>query len=245
MALSSNSIIHFTGKKAALRGILEGNFKIKYCREAIKFTNSAPSLGVPMVSFCDIPLSEVKEHIGKYGNYGIGLTKEWAARKKLNPVMYLQAGSLLSESLRQILVRRHHKKRESIEEDEALINIARYSKNYEGDLDRIGKPTIVNYRYSDEREWRYVPPLSDAQELILSEIILSNADEKKKADRALSDLRLVFEPDDIRYIIIKDESEIGYFIDVLRRAKGKTYPAHDIERLSTRILTTSQIITDF
>jgi hypothetical protein len=197
-----------------------------------------------MVSFCDIPLSQIKEHIDKYGSYGIGLTKEWAARNKLNPVMYLQPGSFLTESVRQVLIGYRKGGEDLSEKDEPLINLLRYAKNYEGDLKRDGKKTIKAYRYSDEREWRYVPPNNLVSLMFLSDSSLTE-DKRKKANTAISDIRLPFEPDDIRYIIIKEESEIGFFLDVLRRAKGKTYPAHAIERLSTRILTASQIRTDF
>lgn len=245
MGLSSNSIIHFTRIKSSLKGILEGNFKLKYCRESINFRNDEIIVGVPMVSFCDIPLSQIKDHIGKYGNYGIGLTKEWAVKKKLNPVMYLQTGSMLAEGLQKTLVQNLSKDSKFNNDNEALINVLRYSKNYEGILRRSDGTTIKKYRFSDEREWRYVPPISDNKRLVLSEEFCLHPQIKKEADKSLSDLRLTFEPNDIRYIIIKEETEIGYFIDVLRRAKGKNYPAHDIERLSTRIITTSQIKTDF
>ncbi|MBC7750941.1 MAG: hypothetical protein H7Z73_04365 [Candidatus Saccharibacteria bacterium] len=77
MALSSNSIIHFTNEKDNLKNILEGNFKIHYCTESIKLTSAKTTIFLsPMVSFCDIPLSEIKHHMESYGSYGIGLTKE-------------------------------------------------------------------------------------------------------------------------------------------------------------------------
>ena len=125
-----------------------------------------------------------------------------------------------------------------------MLNIIRYSKNYQGNLCRTGHATIHNYRFSDEREWRYVPPKSQVTTLLLGSKHMSQED-KAAANATMTSVRLTFEPDDIRYIIIKTEKEIGDFLDVLRRAKGKKYSAHSIERLSTRILTADQIMTDF
>jgi hypothetical protein len=88
MALSSNSLFHFTYKNALLR-ILKEQFKVKYCFEII-YTHEIPfEFGIPMVSFCDIPLSEVKEHMNKYGSYGIGMNMKWAKNNGLNPVLYI------------------------------------------------------------------------------------------------------------------------------------------------------------
>ncbi len=98
MPLSSNTLIHFTANKEALKGILADNFKLKYCKEVLNWGDKSPmELYVPMVSFCDIPLSQIKEHISRYGHYGIGLTREWAVANKLNPVLYIQPGSSLAQ----------------------------------------------------------------------------------------------------------------------------------------------------
>lgn len=67
---------------------------------------------------------------------------------------------------------------------------------------------------------------------------------KRASDEKLTDLRLTFAPNDIKYIIINDDSEIRDFIDHLRRAKGKKFTLDDIERLTTRLLTSEQIQSD-
>jgi hypothetical protein len=245
MPLSSNTLIHFTNKKESLFHILEDSFKIFHCRENVVLGGKAEKIYVPMVSFCDIPMSEIKEHIGKYGSYGIGLTKEWAIRKGLNPVLYVSQTSTLSNSYRTAM--KHFVfDRETVDasaEEMALLDVLRYMKNYEGTLIRKGATTTENYRFSDEREWRFVPDfLGDQQMLVLQNEFDDNSEQYVNE---FNDTRLQFEPSDIKYIVINDDSEIGEFVDHLRRTNGKKYSLHEIERLTTRILTTEQINGDF
>ena len=149
MPLSSNTIIHFTKTSEALKGILQTNFKIKYCQENIKLQEEL-HYAAPMVSFCDIPLSQIKDHIGKYGAYGIGLTKEWAQKNKLNPVLYIQSDSFLSESIdesyREITTSEPVIFSELTNGQKNWLNILRHVKNYEADLSRGGE-VIKKYRF--------------------------------------------------------------------------------------------------
>lgn len=250
MPLSANTLIHFTTTKDNLRKILEENFRVYNCRETVFLGGKCSEFYVPMVSFCDIPLSEVKDHIAKYGSYGIGMTKEWGTRRGLNPVLYVAKTSMLSESYRKAW--RHFTKADQEDagdiddwsyEQRALADVLRYIKNYESDLTRKGT-TTPNYRFSDEREWRYVPAFTEQCEMLMGTSYYEDPDNKRDADEKLEPFRLEFEPNDIKYIIISNDSEIGEFIEHLRRAKGKTYSLHDIERLTTRILTVEQIMSD-
>jgi len=54
---------------------------------------------IPMVCFCDIPLSQLVSHIDTYGKYGLGMSKEWGIKKGLNPVIYFNKNSLLAKRL--------------------------------------------------------------------------------------------------------------------------------------------------
>jgi hypothetical protein len=83
MGLSSNSVIHFTKNLKSFNGILSNNFEIRYCRETLITKNRTFDFLTPMVCFCDIPFSQIIDHIKNYGAYGIGLKKnlgrkEWS-----------------------------------------------------------------------------------------------------------------------------------------------------------------------
>jgi hypothetical protein len=54
----------------------------------------------PMISFCDLPLSLAKDQFSKYGNYAIGLSKEWGVANKLNPVIYIEQNSGIAHDLK-------------------------------------------------------------------------------------------------------------------------------------------------
>jgi hypothetical protein len=88
-SLYPDILFHFTKEQINLFDILDSNFKVSYAREKVEGLETKREFAVPMVSFCDLKLSELKVHMGNYGNFGIGLTKEWANRNGLNPVMYI------------------------------------------------------------------------------------------------------------------------------------------------------------
>jgi len=100
MAISTNSIIHYTRKYDTITSVLQEGFRIKYCAEALKLGNDKFSKTAhQMISFCDIPLSNSKQHFSAYGRYGIGLSKDWAKRNGVNPVIYIDKNSLIAESI--------------------------------------------------------------------------------------------------------------------------------------------------
>ncbi|BBB29509.1 abortive infection system antitoxin AbiGi family protein [Neptunomonas japonica] len=88
-SLYPDILFHFSKDKDTLFDILNSTFRVSYAREKVEGIDTIREFGVPMVSFCDLKLSELKVHMGKYGNFGIGLTKNWANRNGLNPVMYV------------------------------------------------------------------------------------------------------------------------------------------------------------
>ncbi|WP_269541708.1 abortive infection system antitoxin AbiGi family protein [Cerasicoccus fimbriatus] len=249
MPISSSSVFHFTNDINALKGILSEGLQVSYCKEDINgiFDETGVSIAVPMVSFCDLPLSEIKNHIDSYGKYAVGFSKTWAQINRLNPVFYLDTNSTLAASLSDLLLHFLEGK-ESIQNIDHLghqaVNILRYTKNYEADLKRKGI-TTKNYRFSDEREWRYIPELDDSHEPFIAMDQYKTEADRKKANETLKNLKLEFGANDIKYLIIKEEEEISELIDFLRKENGKKYTYQDTERLMTRILTSDQILADF
>lgn len=254
MPISSNTLIHFTNSKEKLKSIFLENFRLGYCKEKHIIGDQETSAHVPMVSFCDIPLSQIKDHVSKYGNYGIGLTREWGIRNKLNPVLYVEQSSLFSQSFRMaanfFLTKAQQDMETVIRDDDyfnavnALGEMLSYVKNYQANLTRKND-TVLEYRFADEREWRFVPPSQNGVTQIMSDEAFASDAGKAKAKHLIHTYRLEFEPNDIKYVIIKDESEIREFVEHLRYAKQKKYSSEDIDRLTTRILTTEQIKQDF
>lgn len=248
MPLSASSLFHFTKKKDYLYGILDETFRLSYCREDFLIGGERYSIRVPMVSFCDIPLSEIKNHIDNYGPYGLGLSKEWSKHKNLNPVLYVEQDSFLSRSYERILRRfvlEEARVNEVTDPDQlAVLDVLRYIKNYEGSLTRSNGDHIPMYRFSDEREWRYVPEVAEECEMILEDRLYQREEIRQMAIERLSRLRLGFTADEVRYIVVEKDSEINDLVEYLRHIKNPRYSPKVVDRLITRILTRDQIMND-
>lgn len=83
-----NTLFHFTKKLTDLQSILQNGLRLSYCFEEFRGGNG---IALPMVCFCDIPLLRTPQHRERYGNYMIGLTKDFFRKDTdflLNPVMY-------------------------------------------------------------------------------------------------------------------------------------------------------------
>lgn len=190
-----------------------------------------------MVSFCDIPLSQIKEHLDRYGSYGIGLNKIWGIRKKLNPVLYIKKNSIIKLSIDSLYYFISNQEAEVGEEAaRALQEVFMYIKSYETDVNRAEK----YYRYYNEREWRYIPPSAD----FINEDQFNDFRRGRELNNSIQNEKLIFEPNDIRYLILRDETEIDELIDAIPVIKSK-FDEQSRKRLISRIITSEQIGNDF
>jgi hypothetical protein len=242
--LSANTLFHFTEKKENLISILRNEFYPRYSLE-----NWTPVLGferevaIPMVCFCDIPLSQIYNHTEFYGCYALGLRKEWGIRHKINPIIYTYSGSLSATHLSSII----NKVRSDGSDLDDYINFLSFIKPYKGKLWQDGDYRKEEILFYDEREWRYIPKVDLKTEGIPNAIgkdEFLNKDFLSDKHKKLESKPLSFEPNDIKYIIVKDEAEIYDMASEVRNIKGK-FPYQDVEILITRIISMAHIKEDF
>jgi hypothetical protein len=242
MPLSSNTLFHFTSNIDHLISILVNEFRPRYCLEDYApLWMTPPEVAIPTICFCDIPLSQTIEHMRKYGSYAIGLSKVWGLRHGITPVHYIPAKSPAATALAAL-----RENRPPANEDElvgTLLRLYMLFKPYEGVFKRRGLRSR-KVRFYDEREWRWLPPdLVNARMLQKDEY-----DDAAVLEQANNDVwqnaRLPFGPDDIKYIVVADESERYPMIRALQKIKRK-YEPEVILRVSSRILTAQQVREDF
>jgi hypothetical protein len=250
--LSSNTLFHFTPSLVNLLGILSHNFKPRYCLENTEYFGNTQfndlEMAYPMVCFCDIPLSKIKKHLGDYGDYGIGLTKEWGFRKNLSPIMYTTPDARTSLNLVNLInwyiENIENKETASAKELNDLISdYLMFTKSYDGSIIRDGRNE--KKRFYDEREWRWIPKIDHPEVCIhLDKDSFSDENFRTNANSLLSEhFSLKFEPNDIKYLILKKENEIDTFIQSIEQIKGR-FDQSIIKRLLSRIITREQILYD-
>lgn len=221
--LSSSCLFHLTNLDN-LYSILDIGFTPYPHKEAHPLFRGK-TFSIPMVCFCDIPLSLISNHAEAYGKYGIGLTKDWGISQGINPVHYYTEksshmdhtfGLLLEISDLIITGKIDHA---TAERYRRYINyILSYFKTYKGKNKKGNDVTLY-----DEKEWRFVYPDSQAE--------VNN---------------LEFNINDIKYIILNQEEEIPIFIDKISNNHYNRLP-NDIDReiLKSKIITIEHINSDF
>lgn len=212
----SSSLIHFTKKLEYLQGIIENGFRYSYCKEeypkalVYNILNKdkpyfnpqnllAPqkisgSVLIPMVSFCDIPLTRSKVHADKYGYYGVGIDRELARYiyPNLMPVQYVSSArySLALNELSMLYSKSKETNRQ-IENSIKLIigNTKGYTTLYEGQ-------EVLCY---EEREWRVIH--NDDNETPWGWGMKDKRTKKKYNERLHSNSDLSY----LSFIVIEDE----------------------------------------
>jgi hypothetical protein len=238
-----------------LVGILKNEFRVSLSVENFEYItqhlppDSEPmrECAIPMVCFCDIPLSQVERHMKTYGDYGLGLTKDWGMSKRISPVLYTHPNSPAPFSSAD-----HINLLESLglahasDDQKALaLNAGLFvylQKPYEGFLERKGPKERV--RFYDEREWRYLPPELESIAAISREDFADPIKSKPVRDQVSRIPPLSFEPEDINYIVVATDAEMLTMVRAVRSIKGK-YDADTVDLLTSKIISAERIKEDF
>lgn len=245
MQARTKSLFHFTPTIDNLLLILGDGFWPRYSLEDISWMDVGISkLAWPMISFCDIPISRLKAHTDFYGNYGIGLCREQWSATGLNPVLYVSPGSLLKDSLRELLldVRNNPDRRSNTN---AMVLLA-HCKEMEGMVMRNGEMKRKDF-YS-ECEWRFIPWVEGvggenkpgfllSEEEYRDDHFLKLANDERRAQM------LMIEPSDVRYLLVKTQKDVHAMIGFIDSEMGH-YSNIARDMLKTRILVLDDVSCD-
>lgn len=290
--LSANTLFHFTGNITNLQNILKQGFKVQFSQESFDsllepINNEKQEVLLPMICFCDIPLSNIKEHTLKYGNYGLGLAKDWGVNHGLSPVIYSHPKAETAKIISNI--RKELTKLFDIEENEysklnqpifknltdEQINLLKinnlyylfeqnennkelfssvgeyikYIKPYSGVGYSNGKK-IDEIIFYNEKEWRYVPSRENLFSNGQKDSYSVKIDRFEARRRAINmnigkTLKLQFEPNEIKYLIVKSEDDIPIMIEYLRSIFNNSEEQIELMKLFSKIISIEQIESDF
>lgn len=118
----SSSLFHFTKRRNVFKSILNNGLRYSFAFEAFPDTivnnifchglfptiyeteNSGKGFAIPMISFCDIPLTRINSHSKRYGKFAIGINKDYLCNvydEFINPVLYIESNSVM-DSLKHL-----------------------------------------------------------------------------------------------------------------------------------------------
>ncbi|SFC94248.1 abortive infection system antitoxin AbiGi family protein [Butyrivibrio sp. YAB3001] len=270
----TTSLFHYTNSIDALKGIISEGLFANYCAEKFSFNSQEETVGVPMISFCDIPLKRIDGFTERYGNYAIALSKDWGLEHRINPVFYAANEDVIAglwfwrnytQKIKDDLAKVGSDGKKisfSLEAGpipgladffnygnakEAMLIFYALIKKYESEH----KGTMqTNYI---ESEWRYVVKEDDNIKWLWGEDSYRNwrGDGKHKPEPSneLKKRRLGFSASDIKHIIIKDEIErtilIDWMGDLASIGGGKILNDDDKKLLISRINSMEEIRMDY
>ncbi|MGN4777462.1 abortive infection system antitoxin AbiGi family protein [Bacillus cereus group sp. MYBK217-2] len=215
---SANTLFNFTGKFEWLTKTLKRKaFSPRYNEESIEVfgLGDEKKICFPMTCFCDIHLKRLTSHMKKYGDFGIGLKKEWGINAGVQPIQYINVHSPLHREFAELFTKTLRSEEEDndllIEHQNFLLTKLLYIKPLEGMM-RVSstEDDYATRNFHDEREWRYIPNINSQGDLPLllpkdhmspqAYLSYSSALEHKY------EFWLDYKYEDIKHLIVKNEN---------------------------------------
>ena len=242
MKSRTKSLFHLTESLENLFGILDQGFCPRYSNEYIGWVAPGTEfIGIPMVCFCDIPISRLTDHTEFYGKFGIGMNQEWGVKSGLNPVMYISKESYLFKPLQSLF------KNPNPNIDDSKVHVMKtlsYTKSLSGKINR--KNVIKEKDFYLECEWRFVAEIYDDEKYAFlcdpreseDPAIVTEANAEKRKNSTLQ-----FKISDIRYLMVEKMSDIPALVDFINTKLGHC-SLNDLKILSTKIISLDELIHD-
>lgn len=222
-------LLHKCDDIKTILAIIENGFRYSYSKERISDNSKSVELSFPMISFSDLDGSTASRILGSYGQLGIGMTKDWAQKNSLTPVLYFESNANITSSLiegfeilqnvtddeiksslKGVLKGKHHKFYKFI------LEISSFSKNFYAPLYRKNKLLNEEYCFGSEREWRIILKESDVP------LFFINDHDKDKFNAIANKYYLRFDFEDIYYFIVEAKDEEIKIKEKLMRNFNKT-----------------------
>jgi hypothetical protein len=222
----SQNLFHFTKSAAVLASILKDGFWPRYCLEDTGWYGAEGHdyKAFAMVCFCDIPISRISDHISLYGSFGIGLSREWAIKNGLNPVLYLNAETPLYDSIATVTLAATRAKASYPQTNEAIKQLFAYIKPISGHM--LVNGTRIARDFYQESEWRFIAKSENINNLMSYDQYSDTTALAASNQQTWEHCRLNFDPSDVRYIFVPDDNDLPGLMDFI--AEQKNYS--DLER---------------
>ena len=227
---SADAIFNFMTEFGHLQKALENKMlSPRYCKEDIKYLKirGLEEIAFPMKCFCDINLHKLHEHISWYGGYAIGFSKEYARRRGIQPITYINEKSMLAKDFHSAfssaLTILGEKDKNVDNMKNYLIHQLMYVKPVTGKTYNHSKEKHMKKCLTDEQEWRFVPSAAMMNRLKMKQAII----EKSELDKSVLNLEsnaldgreecsILFEYSDIKYIMVMNEIELEKLHGVIK-----------------------------
>lgn len=204
---SLTQLYHCTEYSSLCSILSSRRFLPSYCLEDLSvFPKEIMKMAYAVICFADLMEVERDRHMKQFGaDSYIIMKKEWALRKSVSPIVYYHDKSFLAEILNNIIAFAAERYLQMGQpEDDKFCNsvmlLMGYLKQYEGRylIKKTDKYSEITQFYN-EREWRYIPSVTQNEAFYLDEDDYKNEALVKQKKQELIDNGLVlsFELDDI------------------------------------------------
>ena len=161
-------------------------------------------------------MHKLDDHLSWYGYYGLAFSKEWGMSKKIQPIQYINPDSELRKDFATAFsaaLKAEPTKKTSAQSKmkSFLLHQLMYYKPYSGMFENRNTKKRCRKCFTDECEWRFIPDVSIAgfQPVYYDQKIINAGGlvDMSNAMSGVPEISLKFEYSDVKYIIVKDNSD--------------------------------------